>query len=71
MVNTSPEPFSNVAVSSLEDVVTGGLLYLAYQYPVIAGAIAAVLLAIAVGLLLLARKVLKALFAKRPQTPPA
>jgi hypothetical protein len=71
VVNTSPEPFSNVAVSSLEDVVTGGLLYLAYQYPVIAGAIAAVLLAIAVGLLLLARKVLKALFAKRPQTPPA
>ncbi|MBV1916529.1 MAG: DUF4126 domain-containing protein, partial [Sphingomonadaceae bacterium] len=26
VVNTSPEPFSNIAVSTTEDVVTGGLL---------------------------------------------
>ena len=31
VVNTSPEPFSNVAVSTIEDVATGGLLFLAYQ----------------------------------------
>jgi hypothetical protein len=33
VVNTSPEPFSNIAVSTVEDVATTGLLYLAYQYP--------------------------------------
>lgn len=64
VVNTSPEPFSNIAVSATEDVMTGGLLYLAYQYPAMAGIIALVLLAIAVGLLLIAHRVLKALFAK-------
>lgn len=69
VVNTSPEPFSNVAVSSLEDIATGGLLFLAYQYPVIAGIIALLLLALAIALLVVARKVLKTLFGKRRQTP--
>ncbi len=62
VVNTSPEPFSNAAVSSVEDVATAGLLYLAYQYPVAAGIIALVLLAAAIGLLLLARRIIKRLF---------
>ena len=44
VVNTSPEPFSNVAVSTAEDLVAGGLLYLAYAYPVAAGVVAAALL---------------------------
>ena len=66
VVNTSPEPFSNVAVSTAEDVVTGGLLYLAYQFPIAAGAIAVGLLVLAVGLLLLARRVLSRLFAPAP-----
>ncbi len=70
VVNTSPEPFSNVAVSATEDVMTGGLLFLAYQYPAIAGIIALVLLALAVWLLLLARKVLKALLGTRADTAP-
>lgn len=65
VVNASPEPFSNIAVSSVEDVVTGGLLYLAYQYPVIAGLIALLLLALAVALLLAARRVLRRLFPAR------
>jgi hypothetical protein len=65
VVNTSPEPFSNVAVSATEDVVTGGLLYLAYQFPVAAVVIAGALLALAVGLLVLARRVLKRLFGRR------
>ncbi len=63
VVNTSPEPFSNVAVSTAEDVMTGGLLFLAYQFPLAAGAIALCLLVLAVGLLVLARRVLKRLFA--------
>lgn len=68
-VNTSPEPFSNVAVSTAEDVVTGGLLVLAYTYPIAAGVVAMVLLALTVWLLLLARKVLKRLFASRTPAP--
>ena len=63
VVNTSPEPFSNIAVSTAEDVVTGGLLFVAYQYPVAAGGIALALLALTVWLLLLARRVLKRVFA--------
>lgn len=62
VVNASPEPFSNVAVSTLEDVATGGALYLSYQYPEIAGIIALVLLALVVALLLLARRFIRALF---------
>lgn len=58
VVNTSPEPFSNVAVSAGEDIVTGGLLYLAYQFPLAAGGIAAVLLVVGVALLAFARRVL-------------
>ena len=62
VVNTSPEPVSNVVVSTAEDVVTGGLLYVAYAYPVAAGGVALVLLALAVGLLVMARRFLKRLF---------
>lgn len=69
VVNTSPEPFSNVAVSTLEDVATGGLLFLAYQYPVAAGVIALVLLALVIALLVMAGKIVKTLFRKRPETP--
>lgn len=65
VVNTSPEPFSNVAVSATEDVVTGGLLFLAYQYPEIAFAVALVLLAAAIGLLLLARRFIRSLLGRR------
>ena len=68
VVNTSPEPVSNIAVSSVEDVATAGLLYLAYEYPYAAGGIAIGLLALAIGLLLLARKVIRKLFRReRPQ----
>lgn len=62
VVNASPEPVSNVVVSTAEDVVTGGLLYVAYAYPVAAGGVALVLLALAVGLLVMARRFLKRLF---------
>ena len=65
VVNTSPEPVSNIAVSGVEDVATAGLLYLAYEYPYAAGGIAIGLLALAIGLLLLARKVIRKLFGRR------
>ena len=47
-VNTSPEPFSNVLLSTAEDVATGGLLALAFANPVAAAAIAVALLALAI-----------------------
>lgn len=59
VVNASPEPVSNVAVSTVEDVATAGLLYATYEYPYVAGAVALVLLAITIWLLLLARRVIK------------
>ena len=44
LVNTSPEPVSNVLVSSGEDIASGGLLVLAFANPVAALVIASVML---------------------------
>ena len=72
VVNASPEPVSNVAVSTAEDVLTAGLLYVAYEYPHFAGGVALVLLALVVWLIWLARKVMRRLFGRRPAgTPPS
>ena len=71
VVNTSPEPVSNVAVSTVEDVATAGLLYAAYEYPYVAGGIALVILAIVVWLIWMARKIVRSLFRRKPvDTPP-
>jgi hypothetical protein len=64
VVNTSPEPFSNIAVSAVEDVATTGLLYLAYTNPVAAGVVALVLLVLAVALMVIAWRVLRRIFLK-------
>lgn len=69
VVNTSPEPFSNVAVSTFEDVATSGLLYLAYSHPIAAGAIAAVLLVLAVALMVFAWRVLRRIFLRVQPEP--
>lgn len=69
VINTSPEPFSNIAISTAEDVLSGGLLFLVYQYPWIAGGVALAMLAAAIGLMLLARRVLRRLFASGPNRP--
>lgn len=61
LVNASPEPVSNVVVSSAEDVATGGLLALALTHPVAAAVVAALLLISAVVLIVLARRAMKAL----------
>lgn len=72
VVNTSPEPVTNVAVSTVEDVATAGLLYAAYEYPYWAGGIALVLLALTVWLLMLARRIIKQIFSfgKTPKELP-
>lgn len=64
VVNTSPEPFSNIAVSNVEDVASAGLLYLAYSYPIAAGAVAAVLLVLTVALMIVAWRVLRRIYLK-------
>ena len=62
VVNTSPEPVSNMAVSTVEDVATVGLLYTAYEYPYWAAGIAIVLLLLTAWLLMLARRIIKQIF---------
>lgn len=64
-VNASPEPFSNIAVSTGEDVATVSLLAIALANPVAAVAIALLLLAGVVVLLLMLRRLLKRLVAPR------
>jgi hypothetical protein len=61
LVNASPEPFSNVVVSTAEDVATGGLFALAIAYPVAAAVIAALLVAASIWLVIAARRALKRL----------
>ncbi len=46
--NTSPEPVSNVIMSSVEDMATGGLLALVFANPIAAAIIAVILLALAI-----------------------
>jgi hypothetical protein len=63
IVNASPEPYSNVAVSTVEDVATVGLLSLAIAYPVVAAVIAGVLVALSLWLVIAARRALRRVFA--------
>ena len=50
-INTSPEPFSNIAMSSTEDVATAGLLWLAIVHPLVAASLVALLVLLAIWLL--------------------
>lgn len=61
LVNASPEPFSNIAVSTGEDVATLGLLGVAIADPVAAALIAAILVILSLWLVLSARRLLKRL----------
>src|SRR5919107_33892 len=61
LVNASPEPFSNVIVSTTEDIATGGLLALAIANPIAAALIALILVMLSLWLVLAARRLLKRL----------
>jgi len=68
LVNASPEPFSNIAVSTGEDVATAALLGLAIANPVAAAIIAVILVMLSLWLVLAARRLLRrVLEPKRPQ----
>lgn len=68
VVNASPEPFSNIAVSAGEDVMTGGLLWLVLANPLAAGAIAVVLAVVSIAALFRVRRLMRRVFARRPDT---
>ena len=51
LINTSPEPFSNVVASGAEDLLAGGLLLLVLAYPWVAAGIVLLLVLAAVWLL--------------------
>jgi hypothetical protein len=61
MINTSPEPVSNVVASVAEDGVTALGLWLVFAHPQWAAVLAAVLLVAVAGLLLLAARAIGSL----------
>jgi hypothetical protein len=71
LVNASPEPFSNVIVSTAEDVATGGLLALAIANPIAAAIIALGLVLLSLWLVIAARRALGRLIDRLnpPRTP--
>lgn len=70
-VNTSPEPVSNVILSTAEDVVTGSLLAMAFANPVIAAVIALILLALVIWGLFAARRALRRFLGTEKAKEPA
>jgi hypothetical protein len=73
-VNTSPEPFSNVAVSLAEDLGVLGLLLLAVAYPLVAAGVVVALVVLAAWLLpklfRFVASVLRAVFGRAPPPSP-
>ncbi|MES2904686.1 MAG: DUF4126 domain-containing protein [Pseudomonadota bacterium] len=59
LINASPEPYSNVVVSTGEDVATVGLLALAIANPVAAAIVAALLVFLSIWLAMKARRAIK------------
>jgi len=69
VVNMSPEPVSNVAVSGTEDLATGGMLALAIASPEAAIAVALLALAFALLLLFYARRLIRKVLRLREKLP--
>jgi len=69
LVNTSPEPFSNIAVSTGEDVATAGLFALAIANPIAAALVALILVVLSLWLVIAARRALKRLFNRVSMQP--
>ena len=69
-VNVSPEPVSNIVVSTGEDVATGGMLALAFASPEAAVVIALIALGFAVMVLIYARKAMRSLLRLRDRIVP-
>ena len=70
LVNASPEPFSNVIVSTGEDIATGGLLALAIANPIAAALVAACLVVLSLWLVVAARRALRSMVDRFNPTRP-
>ncbi len=66
-INTSPEPFSNVIMSTAEDLGVGGIVTFAMFYPEAAAIIAAVLLLLGLALLLFLAHRIRRFWRRRAQ----
>jgi hypothetical protein len=64
-VNTSPEPFSNIVISLIEDGLMAGVVALALKEPLIALAVVIVLLSIGIAIVLFLRKRIKRALERR------
>ena len=69
MVNASPEPYSNIAVSTGEDVLTTGLLALAIANPILAAIVAGAAALGTVWLVVKARRFFKRILAPLAPRP--
>ena len=70
-VNTSPEPVSNIIVSTSEDLVIGGLLWLALTYPWIAATLVLLLLLAAAWVLPKLLRFVRRVFLRRDHASPS
>lgn len=70
-VNTSPEPLSNIAVSTSEDVVVGGLLWLALTFPLVAAGLVLVLVLVAAWVLPKLFRFVRRVFLRRGDASPS
>ncbi len=68
-VNISPEPVSNMLVSTTEDIATIGLLALAIANPVAAAVIAAVLLVLSIVLIVVVGRAVRRFFRRTRERP--
>ncbi len=60
-INTSPEPFSNIAMSLVEEGGVMGMLWLATNYPITFGVVLCIVLVLSVALIVVLLKFLKAI----------
>jgi Domain of unknown function (DUF4126) len=60
-INTSPEPFSNIAMSLVEEGGVMGMMWLATNYPIAFGIVLCIVLALSVVLIVVLIKFLKAI----------
>ncbi|MET3960414.1 hypothetical protein ABIE44_000348 [Marmoricola sp. OAE513] len=58
-LNTSPEPFTNIAASLVEDIAVVGIVLVAIRHPWLAGAVCLVLLVVGLVLLRLALRLVR------------
>jgi hypothetical protein len=70
-VNTSPEPFSNLALSFLGDAAVPGVLWLAFAHPVVAMIVLAIATLSMVAIIALLMKFLRGLIARLRGRDPA